>query len=229
MFGRRGATWLLGALLLVLLATQLDPSIWPTELGTRPIRAPVRGLAVIEALAVGAVVLVAGAALLARRTRDPGWRPAFLPIAAAGLVVLAGGFGLQELYLRERYAHTRPLPNIYRWARDVENARIAVVGTVVQYPLYGTDLSNHVQYIGVRKDHGTYKPIEDCVTWRKTLNAGHYGYVVTAANPLFLDDTPPEERWTSRDPAASLIVRDRASSLFRLDGRLDPAGCDRVG
>lgn len=226
--GKVGASWLLAALGLVLLVTQLDPTIWPTELRERRFAGPVRGVAAIEGLAMGAVAFLAGALLLARGARAPVWRPRLVPIAAVGLVALAGGFGLQELYLRERYANSNPLPNIYRWARDKSNLRIAIVGTPLQYPLYGTDLSNHVQYLGLRKDHGTYVPIQDCATWRRTLNEGRYQYVVTAANVLFADYTPTEERWTRSDPAATLLARDRATSLFRLDGMLDPAGCRQL-
>jgi hypothetical protein len=244
MFGRRGATWLLAALLLVLLATQLDPSIWPTELRGPRFGAPVRGVAMIGALAVGVVVLAVGTALLRRRTREPGWRPPPASIAAVAVVALvAGGFSLQQPYLRNRYVESRPYPSnqrylflegprnvlrlVFNWAHDVEDARIAIVGTTLQYPLYGKDLSNHVQYLGVRKDHGTYKPIDGCVAWRRALNAGRYDYVVTAANFLAPYDSPREERWT-RDAAATLVLRDHGTSLFRLVGRLDPAGCARV-
>jgi hypothetical protein len=224
--GRR-AWWLLTAFLLVLAATQLDASVWPTDFFEQRFAAPIGGLDAVVGLAVGVATLIVGAALLYGRDRLLEWRsPA--AVAAACLVLMAGGFGLQQLYLNGRYTDTVPMPRIYRWARHVHNERIAVVGTFVflQYPLYGEDLSNYVQYVGTRGPHGAFKAIRQCAAWRRALNAGHYSYVVTGPVPAGAPDATP---WTASDHAATLVIREsRAFSLFRLNGRLDPAGCSRL-
>ena len=219
------AWWLLIAFTLVLAATQLDSSVWPTDLFEQRFAAPTAGLDAVAGLALGVALVIVGAALLYRRDRLLAWRsPA--AVAAACLLLIAGGFGLQQLYLSGRYTDTMPMPRIYRWARHVHNERIAVVGrfAFLQYPLYGTDMSNYVQYVGTRGSHGAFKAIRECDAWRRALNAGHYSYVVTGPVPGGAPDA-----WTASDHAATLVIREnQVLSLFRLNGRLDPAGCSGV-
>src|ERR671939_166182 len=50
---------------------------------------------------------------------------------------------------------------------------IVVVGRASafgQYFFYGTDLSNHVQYVGQQLNRGTFRPIDTCSLWRRTVN-----------------------------------------------------------
>jgi hypothetical protein len=232
--------WALVPVSLVVAATQLDPSIWPTELRAHRFADPIRGRESIAGMAVGATVLLVGAAVLVMRRRAWKWQPfvrrpsAIAAGMAAGLAVLAAGFGLQQLYLRDRYVNASPMPKIYEWAGDVHHERIAVVGTDLQYPLYGKDLSNHVQYVGEQGPHGAFSTIRDCGSWRRALNAGRYSYVVIYTLFKSADEPKREDTWTRADPAIE-IVREYARtlsggnervSLYRVEGKLDPAGCD---
>ena len=67
-----------------------------------------------------------------------------------------------------RYENTgqvQDLDDALRWSRDVRDARIAVAGirgVFTQYPFYGTDLSNRVQWLGLRGPHDAYGRIPDC-------------------------------------------------------------------
>ena len=115
------------------------------------------------------------------------------------------------------------------WARDVRDAKI---GTVIarQYPLYGTDLSNRVEFVGERGPDGIFEPIDTCPEWRRALNEANYDYVVTGFREATEElgtrpGQPRQVRWTRRDPAAREIVHDGDVSVFRLDGELDPATC----
>ena len=122
------------------------------------------------------------------------------------------------------------MPSIARWARDVEDARIAIVGFFIQYPLAGLDFSNRVDYVAHHGPHGAFTSIGSCAEWRGALNDGGYRYVVTAPFNYPGNVTPVvrEERWTRGDPAATPLLRDNGVvSLFRLDGRLSPSGCPR--
>jgi len=61
------------------------------------------------------------------------------------------------------------------WGREASHQRIGVVGRASafgQYFFYGNDLSNHVQYIGQQLSHGTFRPIDRCSLWRRTINEG---------------------------------------------------------
>ncbi len=157
-------------------------------------------------------------------------------MALAGVALAAGvaaGYGEQDHYLTHRYEDTgqaQDLANALRWSRDVRDARIAVAGiraVFTQYPFYGTDLSNRVQWLGVRGPHDSYQRIPNCPQWRRAINAGGFTHVVTTFDPYLPDDlhNSPEGRWTQSDPNAHVVLRDGPVRVFELRGPLDPAGC----
>jgi hypothetical protein len=229
--GRR-AWWALGAFAFVLVAIQLDPTVWPTEFFGLRFAEPNRGGDSLIGVLIGGVVVVIGAVILAAREHVVAWRTPIAAWTAVGvLVVVVGGFGLQRAYLRNRYVDTEPLPGTYHLARDLHDERIGVVGglTTLQYPLYGKDLSNYVQYIGKRGPHGAFGAINDCADWRRAVNAGRYSYVVTMS--LGRRNGPSiEAEWTRGDPAATSVkTKDPPNvSLFRIEGHLDPRACRQL-
>jgi hypothetical protein len=156
------------------------------------------------------------------------------PIAVAALALLALaaiaiGYPVQRHYLENRYANPSfaapGLNAAFKWATPISNARIATTSTR-QYPLYGTDLSNHVQYIGEEQPQGGFTAPTTCKQWRHLLNAGHYDYVVTTRDriekgkPLY----PPSTRWTE-GLGVEEILRKPPTVVFKLKGPLDPASC----
>jgi hypothetical protein len=184
--------------------------------------------AAVAAVAVAVLVTAAWAAQTQRVPRR------LVAVGLAAIVGLAIGFGYraQEVYLDGRYASAaggNPEDAAFMWARDVRDARIATV-IARQYPLYGGDLSNRVDFVGERGPDGSFTPVRSCEQWREALNEGEYEYVVTG----FREPTeelgtrpaqPREAAWTRGDPAATEIVRDEDVSVFRLDGELDTGGC----
>jgi hypothetical protein len=209
------------AFTLVLSATLLD-YVWFHDPFEPRFNAPIRGADASIGLALGTATIIMGLVLLYGQNHLRGWRSP-TAVAAACLLVGASGFGLQQVYLHNRYADSDPMPRIFRWARDTHDERIAVFGaySFLQYPLYGEDLSNFVQYVGTREPHGEFTAIRGCAAWRRALNAGHYSYVVTGNVPGSSPDV-----WTETDPHATLLLRERGQyALFRLHGRLDPTGC----
>ncbi|HEX3173132.1 MAG TPA: hypothetical protein VHQ43_02795 [Solirubrobacterales bacterium] len=152
---------------------------------------------------------------------------------AAGLVlvVVLVGYPVQRHYLRDRYANpTFAAPGLnaaFKWARSVSGARMATTSTR-QYPLYGTDLSNHVQYVGEEKPHGGFEAPRTCPAWRRLLNAGHYDYVVATrdriepAKPPY----PPTATWTA-GPWAETVLAKPPTKVYKLKGPLDPSACSR--
>ena len=124
------------------------------------------------------------------------------------LGALVAGFVLQRHYLERRYTHLSAELNIAEVvlkAQDLRDARIAISGVrgvFNQYAFSGTDLSNHVQWLGIEGEDGAYLRIPDCETWREEVNAGEYDYVVTMYDPYLpggLTDTK-EGLWTPRGP-----------------------------
>jgi hypothetical protein len=151
-------------------------------------------------------------------------------LAAIGLLtVVAIGYPVQRHYLQSRYSDptftTPGLNAAFAWADDISGARIATTSTR-QYPLFGTDLSNHVQFIGEETAHGGFEAPATCRTWRTELNKGHYDYVVTTRDRLEPGKPPyPEQaRWTE-GPAAKPILKEPPTVVFQLTGSLDPSAC----
>jgi hypothetical protein len=153
------------------------------------------------------------------------------PLAAVALVGLAAvaGYPIQRHYLQQRYADpsfTAPgLNAAFRWSRDVSDARIATTSTR-QYPLYGTDISNHVTYVGEERPHGGFVAPMTCQAWRKLINAGNYDYVITTRDRIEPGKPtyPPTARWT-KGSAAQVVLRKPPTVVFRIAAQLDPTAC----
>jgi hypothetical protein len=169
----------------------------------------------------------ATAALLAAGTllvRRPPSKSVLVGVLAVCLVVaaLAGARG-QRRYLRGRYSDRgTPTQRVFAWAQDVRGARIGYVGFFEHYPLYGRDLSNHVQYVGRRRADHSFVDLTSCPAWRRAVNQGRYQYLVVL--PAFGDQPePPAAAWT-RGTAAQ-VLRDGRATVFQVTGPMDPAAC----
>jgi hypothetical protein len=154
------------------------------------------------------------------------------PIATFTLVaiaIVAIGYPVQRHYLQNRYANPSfaapGLNAAFQWARSTSGARIATTSTR-QYPLYGTGLSNHVQYIGEERPHGGFTAPATCPQWRRLLNAGHYDYVVASRDRIEPGKPtyPPTVRWTAGSHA-EVVLRRAPTVVFRLTGPLNPSSC----
>jgi hypothetical protein len=226
--------------------TQLDESTWPLHLLPRQFVPPVTGVDAILGAFFGVGVLIGGLALVGWRGALP-WRRRGTARSIAVLVTSAAvvlvGFGVQSFYLDHRYESPSLQPP-FGWAQSVSGARIGVAGTFtqVQYALYGRDLSNYVQYIGVRGPHGSYAPATSCTQWRRLVNSGHYAYVVTSTGPVSslaaMKEKPHSYTvWTGHDRNSRLVHSNVLMSnttegrtyvglsVFRLHGPLNVSAC----
>jgi hypothetical protein len=226
---RRGLAYLAVALA-ALLATELDPGVWPSGVGVTPFGKPISG-----GVAVAGAVLAALGAVVVLTVRRTAARAAFARTGAglAAATIAVGGWFVADSYAHRKYVNTQPLPRIYAWARSVHHARIGVVGIDLQYPLYGVDDSNYVQYIGASEPHAGFRSIVSCRAWRVAVDRGHYEYVVVTPFGYPLGNahtTTPEFGWTASDPNAQTLLTERSgqgepAALYRLIGPLDPNGC----
>jgi hypothetical protein len=224
----RRQLWLMGLLVLVFLVTN------------RPDEALHEKGRVFALLAVAFVALVAALILFARARNASG---ALVVAGVGGVLValVAVGYPLQRHYLQGRFANDGPaderipgmdLDSAYRWARDVEDAKIGLVGTsagLAGYGFYGTDLSNDVDYLGEEGPHGAFNAIPTCSAFRTAVNAANLDYLITAPFLNFLrpgDPIPsPEARWLRGEKALKPILRSGPVTVWRLGGELDPNAC----
>ncbi|HEX8958642.1 MAG TPA: hypothetical protein VF770_02350 [Solirubrobacterales bacterium] len=152
-------------------------------------------------------------------------------VALALLAAVAIGYPVERHYLRSRYAHpeltTKGLDAAYSWARSISGARIATTATR-QYPLFGTDLSDHVQFVGIERPHGGFVAPATCRAWRRALDAGNYGYAVVSRDRIEPGKPayPPQARWTE-GPGATIVLRKPPTVVFQLTHPLDPSACRR--
>jgi hypothetical protein len=165
---------------------------------------------------------------LARHLSEWGM-PLARPVALVILVVVAIGYPVQRHYLENRYANpTFAAPGLnaaFKWADAISDARIATTSTR-QYPLYGTNLSNHVQYIGEERPNGGFTAPTTCRQWRLLLNAGKYDYAVTSRDRIEPGKPPypATTRWT-KGAGALPILRTPPTVIFKLRRPLDPSAC----
>ncbi|HKF82806.1 MAG TPA: hypothetical protein VKB23_07590 [Solirubrobacterales bacterium] len=149
---------------------------------------------------------------------------------AALVLVVAGGYPVQRHYLQSRYedpsfTSAPGLNAAFAWARDVSDARIATTSTR-QYPLFGTDLSNQVQYLGIEQPHGGFEAAEDCRTYLRLLAEGNYDYVVATKDRLEPGKPPypATARWTEA-AGGETILRKPPTVVFELPQRFRPGAC----
>jgi hypothetical protein len=228
-FDRRRHQWALLVVLLVVLVL--------SDRSDAVLRDPSR----IFALALAALLVAVPAGLLALRGRGASRAVLIGGFAALAVAVVAIGYPVQRNYLENRYLNDGPheeqipgmgLDQAYRWARDVEDARIGLAGTTagfLQYGFYGSDLSNRVVYLGEKGPHGAFDAIPTCRAFRAAVNAADLDYLVTAPFLNFIDTerpiASPETGWLRGERAMRPLRRNGAVTVWKVDGRLDPAAC----
>jgi hypothetical protein len=154
-----------------------------------------------------------------------------VPVALLTALMLAVviGYPIQRHYLESRYkAPTFTAPGLnaaFAWSRDITGARIATTSTR-QYPLFGTDLSNQVQYLGIEQPHGGFKPPANCRQYLQLLKEGDYDYVIATRDreepgkPSY----PPSAKWTEAAGGKALL-RKPPAVVFELPTHLRPSAC----
>jgi hypothetical protein len=196
---------------------------------------------------VGMAFLIVGVPALLVWGQRLGLRPVVLASAGLAALILAVALGRvrEDYYLDHRYvtASRPPLSGGFRatpewqplqdWGRQASHERIGVVGRASafgQYFFYGTDLSNHVQYIGQELKRGTFRPIVKCAQWRQAINDGGYDYIVTTPKIGAIEvNAPPEALWTAEDKNVSEVITTGPAAVYKIDGPLDPASCAQLG
>lgn len=221
-------TWvLLGVLLLVLVVTNRADAV---------VRDPDR----VFAWAIALLFVLVPAALLFSRSRGVSRSAVTGGFVALALLVLAIGYPVQRDYLGDRFANSDPdtsipgmhLDSAYRWARDIDDARIGLAGTsagFLQYGFYGTDLSNRVRYLGVEGPHGAFSAIPTCSEFRAAVNAADLDYLITAPLLNFIEpDEPirsPEAGWLRGETGVVPVDRSGPVTVWRVRARLAPHQC----
>jgi hypothetical protein len=227
---RKVSQYLFGGYLVVLGVTLAARTVWLEHARTL-IALPTHGSAPkVLGVVVGIVGAALGTAVIFVRRRDVRVSPRVWLPACVAIVVIAG-FGVDRYYVQHRYTDLRG----FGWARHVHDARIGIVNLLPQYQLYGSDLSNHVQYVANRGVHGKSTSIATCSAWRSALRDGRYTYAVVTSPDFAYPSSrvPPAVAWTRSDPGARLVLTDRIAKqgewVFQLRQPPDPTTCPGGG
>jgi hypothetical protein len=168
---------------------------------------------------------------------------------AAAILLLAVGLGrAQEVqYYDHHYTDTGPFlqdggpKKAYTFAHNLHDKRIGIAGSgeifFGQYGFYGANLDNYVQYIGVPGPDGTYRLTTSCPQLRREVDAGDYDYLIVSRFTADSLDSPYWYRiyyWLRTDPALKQVLAEpeitpQPDYVFKVNGRLDPAGCAGLG
>jgi hypothetical protein len=163
-----------------------------------------------------------------RDTRSWGGK-GWVVCGALVFLAIAVGYPVQRHYLESRYedpTFTAPgLNAAFAWSRGISDSRIATTSTR-QYPLFGTDLSNHVQYLGTEQPQGGFDPPQTCRQYLQLLNEGHYDYVIATRDRLEPGKPPypPAAEWTE-SAGAHVILKKPPTVVFKLNDNLSPSAC----
>jgi hypothetical protein len=159
-------------------------------------------------------------------TRLDRWR---LVLGGGLVLAIAVGYPVQRHYLADRYkdpTFTTPgLNAAFAWSRDISDARIATTNTR-QYPLYGTDLSNEVQYLGIERPHGGFEAPATCGQYLQLLSEGNYEFAIATKDRLEPGKPayPPLAKWLEH-AGAQVILRKPPTVVFKLNDHLRPSAC----
>ncbi len=226
-----GRTWGIGISWFFLLALGVSIFAGP---GLSPDGYPATGL--LAAFALLLVIPIAVTLLWMTGSRAPA--------AIVGLVWLAGiaalGSWQSDRYLDFRYSAASPrypemtypslelqqgIGPLNELARDLEGERIGLSGSLAQYYQYGiwgSDLSNEVEAVGVKTGRRDLRPPESCREWIQALREGDFDLVVTSPPVPDRDPeattTAAEEGWIGEN-SAELLLKQNKLAVWRLDRR----------
>ncbi len=167
-------------------------------------------------------------------------------VAAIALIAAVWGRGEEVGYAKKHYTRSTLFlqeggpQQAFDFTRDLTDKRIAIAGSgqmfFGQYGFYGIDRSNYVQYIGQEGDNGTYRLIGNCKNFVRKINQGDYDFIITSDFTQDSPDSPyryPVRAWVKDDPNVEEVVAEpditpQPDYVYKVDGRLDPANCDKI-
>ena len=132
--------------------------------------------AVAVLFAAALIALVLGAFALARRRPKPARAAVAAAATSAGVLALVAGAVHADRYSDNWYRHFNPVVDHLK-ANAPRDARIGIVGDGwSNYPLFGRELENEVEFVGDRVD-GMLRALDEPRTLVHALRSGDYDFV----------------------------------------------------
>ncbi|MDX6581330.1 MAG: hypothetical protein QOI10_514 [Solirubrobacterales bacterium] len=178
--------------------------------------APGFGGAVAAALVLTAALGGLVWLVLRRRPAMPRGRPALAVAALVVVAVLAAGWAVQRRFNDDRYAGLDPTLDYVLAQPDPVDVGLTgfwtTAGIEPAWPLYGKQVSNHVEYVGDLVD-GQLRPWPTRAEWTAAVERGGYDLLLVGRAPHLTDDST-EDLWAREDGYERLAQSDRFT-LYR--------------
>ncbi len=144
-------------------------------------------------------------------------------VAALVLLCVVSGGALQRSYLDHRYAGQGRLQQLFAVVGGYQHQRIGVVGHGLEYPFYGPDFSNTVNYVGVEgRSHAFDLPMT-CPDLLIALSRLHDDYVVV--EPLEVEHTARVDGWIAALPGVRKLFGSTAGNVYQMPAVIPSNGC----
>ncbi|HEX3705288.1 MAG TPA: hypothetical protein VHV76_01535 [Mycobacteriales bacterium] len=156
------------------------------------------------------------------------WRhgQAVASVLATAAVVVAGVAGVaavQRHYVHQRYSANTPAAKLFRLVGSFQHTRIGVAGHGLQYPFYGPDFTNQVNYVGITAASGAFDGPTTCSALAAVLGRLHDDYVVV--EPLPVEHTARIDRWVQGIPGVTEVFNGYLGHVYRLPTTIPADAC----
>ncbi|MGN6472339.1 MAG: hypothetical protein ACTHK4_01665 [Mycobacteriales bacterium] len=145
-----------------------------------------------------------------------------LPTGLTVLVVAVGAV-VQPSYLRNRYTGPQPFERLFAAVGSLEHQRIGVAGHGFEYPFFGRDFTNTVNYVGISAPSHAFDGPMSCPAMVTALTRLHDDYVVV--EPLPVEQTARQAAWIAAIPGVREVFSTASGTVFKMPATISAAGC----
>jgi hypothetical protein len=178
------------------------------------------GAGLVAAIAIAAVV---GVRLAVGQSEDA--TKVVRPLFAAAVVIATVSVSavVQRTYVRDRYSGSQPLPRLFAVVEKLEHKRIGVAGHGFQYPFFGPDFTNSVNYVGVTGPAHSFEGPGSCAALLSTLMRLHDDFVVL--EPLPVEHTDRLAGWLQAIPGVEVVFGNTAGTVYKMPAVIPADAC----
>lgn len=178
------------------------------------------GVGLLSAVVLAAAIGVGG--YVARRGGSSTGARALVATGAIVLTVAVGAL-VQHSYLHHRYRGASPEERLFALVGSFEHQRIGVTGHGLEYPFFGPDYANTVNYVGVSAPSRAFDLPTTCPALMAALARLHDDIVVV--EPLAVEHTDRVLRWMTAIPGIEMTFSNAAGTVFELPRAIPPRSC----
>jgi hypothetical protein len=137
--------------------------------------------------------------------------------------VVAAVAPIQHGYLKSRYVGDTPQDRLFSLVGAMHGQRIGVAGHGLEYPFYGVNFANKVNYVGISAPSHAFDGPQTCQALIGLLNRLHDDYLVV--EPLPVEHTERIDRWTKAIPGVTEVYPGYLGHVYKLPATIAADSC----